>query len=885
MSGVQNLDEFAQFYGGVPLARILVQGTFEDDDYIALSKKARQSCIVEQLLRAENYTDVNNVVADDGTRMSPADIHYSLPDLVITAALLHRAIDKPTRIGTNLGDLLDNLEKALANAVNKSREDFITLMWDSSDPAGVRLGAQEQLRCSEKESWCYKEIIANVSVSNAFGDLAKTAGISRDDTLPDISRALHVAFGTVVAQLRRERENVSGLSTIEDYKNRYAPKYFEMLQKEMSESVKLNVLDKIKRKTDLPYTTLGTSVPDVAFNYFKELYGNYNNMSASARKFLDANLAVMVRGETDLYDKSKQREQDLQYGWIRLTQDEVSALVNKINSLDDGQKKSIRMNLMKTSQGATETRAQAFFPDVPSGRVWYSKARGYGYVPGRKPSILRDVYKYVYGDDKAELRELMPDVDENLNTRSRVNNLNYGIFMSNVTKCELEKAKTAASEPEKSESADDVFGDYPLLQYADLPFGKIWTYDTTTGQFYKNVDGQRVPYTEAVKNNPENCYSTYLSAKGDAKCISILDCLIDEDPKSLNRCIKLLDDPDMWKLAEYDALANVAPDKIVAVFKKFGVENRKRTDANGKEYIVPMSYREWQNDVVSKWNAETKNAVFKNTKLQEYIRGLITVANNNPAVLNKHVPEIVARDMKPESMRDLGMQRYRNLSVVSKDSFSVLADMLQNLPRPVDVLPSAYNVITSGNMANVSFFSPFTTPSPVQMGGNLYASVRPAFQQNYELGRAHQSSTTLKSVFSTLYANLRNAGLEVHPDDKRKIATAMLQIEKYEKQLAELAVILNSISRSAHAFGIDLTSAARSQTRTIPSLKHAVSKEDINDFLLKYVKDVSKSMATNVNIQQRITYDLLNGVASRFARECAEKTDGSKKEYSRFADM
>ena len=111
---LKDLGEFRHFYGNDPKGQILVQATYEDDAYDRPTNNRHQVCMREQLLKAENYNNISNIKSStDGQSMAPGDVHFSLPDLIITTAMLHHLVDQPVGVVSNLGDALDIIEKGL----------------------------------------------------------------------------------------------------------------------------------------------------------------------------------------------------------------------------------------------------------------------------------------------------------------------------------------------------------------------------------------------------------------------------------------------------------------------------------------------------------------------------------------------------------------------------------------------------------------------------------------------------------------------------------------------------------------------------------------------------------------------------------------------------
>jgi len=464
-------------------------------------------------------------------------------------------------------------------------------------------------------------------------------------------------------------------------------------------------------------------------------------------------------------------------------------------------------------------------------------------------------------------------------------NFDYGKYLSAVIKREDENVvKQLAHGP--AGPADLSLDHYPLLNVADMAYGKVWSYDHQTQQYSREENGRKIQYDEAQSSNPETCYATYLGGVVNGQrnaegCKRVINCIADGDPKSLSRCLNVLGDKDLWKIASDDAL-KVGPEKVRLVLRKFGIKGHIQEDSNGKQFKVPMSYDEWIKDVVNNRSVMSDPNVSKtitnNRPLINYIQGLLNACRNNHSILNKHNPSVIARENVPQYMRDLSMQKYKIPVGTSKVAFEYFAESLRNSVYPKNVNNDLYNPIISGSMSNVAFFSPYSTSAPGMMGGGFDSVVQPGLPSS-GTNTAHQfralkngSGSTFKSLFQRITNSLNDVGLSMHPDDRDRIKNAIRQVEKYEDQLAKLCIILNTLVKLARAYGISFDNIDKNTPKHI-DLSKINSFDDLSQFIREYVKDITKNMVSNVNIQQSINYDLMNKVYSRFASDCAGAID------------
>ena len=628
--------------------------------------------------------------------------------------------------------------------------------------------------------------------------------------------------------------------------------------------------------------------PD-AWTFFDAVYKNWPSMHRDTRDFYRQNIALFVKSTaTDLYDVSisdAQRKQASKSGWVWLTEKEIDDLFTSGKNLAT-RKLDLRLNLMKKKPGVDESILfGANLPDVDAGStVWFTQSTGgFGTVLNAPKDFLRELYNVSYTAPATPMTVkglVVNSVELDLTKRSKNKiNLSLGKFISAVLKREDDISRQEQLAKSQAMPPVDLSLDvYTFLQSVDMAYGKVWTFDSQKGQHYRVENGRKVYYDEAVAGDTRTCYATYLANGNSGKCNRLIECIIDNNPSSLSRCLDVIGDGNLWEVAEDDIL-KVGPDRVRTVLKKFGIMGKVEKDySTGVSYKIPVTFEKWMKDVVENFDdPDVKKTIKSNTKLLTYIRALITLCRNNPSILNKDVPQIVAKENVPVYAQNLNMRRYMVPASSKKTQYEFFAELLRNEQMPRIVNNDLWNPIISGNMSNISFFSPYMTRMPAMMGGNLFA-VNPTLQSTGTTNISRQFSQIgrVSDIYSHLLSSITNAlndvGITMHSIDVARLDTAVKQLKKYEEDLAKLCIALNNVVKLARFYGISLDNVSKDNLKVL-KLSDIHSWEDVTRFVKSYASAITKNMVTNMSIQQATAFELMHQIGPRFLNTCTGKKE------------
>lgn len=700
--------------------------------------------------------------------------------------------------------------------------------------------------------------------------------------------------------------NSFGVSTVKVFVNTNRNKYLNMLKDLTAASVPKAINSVVTTTFVIPHTDLSNAE---AKKFFDDVYKAWPTMHSDMKEFYGQNVSIFAKASSNLYDATNDqyRKQTLKMDWIRLTPKELDTLFARTATtpLTATELSKLRVNLMKNPITG-EILFGSNLPDIAQGaNVWYTQKNStFDKITTPPTDFLRMLYSAAYANGVTGMDNIVVTYDggstitfnnmeRDLARRPKQPlNINIGKFTAAAIKREDEAVEAQMNMTKTpSVSVDADLSVYPFLTAYDMAYGKIWSFDVQKGQYYRvDENNKKVYYDDDAKGDTNTCYTTYLSKGNNANCLRVIQCIADGDSRSLNRCLDIIGDGDLWSVAS-DDVQKVGPDMVKLVLRKFGVQGYDETDSNGVKYIVPMSYEEWKRDIVPAFPKDVQDTVLNNTKLNAYLRGLIAVCRSNPNILNKNNPNIVNKDTTPDYIRNLNMRKYKIPYVVKKSQFEFFSEMLKNAAQPHIITQDMFNPITSGSFSNVSFVNPYSSMMPSMMGGGFYSakggdgglftatipSLTTAGTGYESLER--QSGMILKngsaSMFSNFLTTIQNAnldvGLQLHPEDEARIKGVIIKLETYENQLARLCSVLVTIVKLARFYGVTLENVDREHPTTMMKLSEVQTMADIRNFIRNYARELTKNMITNMSIQQAASYELMNKVGPRLIDECTGK--------------
>ena len=323
---------------------------------------------------------------------------------------------------------------------------------------------------------------------------------------------------------------------------------------------------------------------------------------------------------------------------------------------------------------------------------------------------------------------------------------------------------------------------------------------------------------EILKPNPSNCGSTGIKY---ASCEEIYKCLLSGKPETLSECLGQLSDKNMFDVARRE-VANMHPKIAVQLLRTFGFKLRKEAGTN---IILPCTFDEWLQKLQKSVDVQIAKAIRENKKLMEYLRAVVDIVRENPAIINTNLKNGVLSDFA----RKTGLTVFRNPFPERKVAESVVDGLLfapQQLAQSMQ-LPLALQV------ANVSG----RVRMPIQMGGGKTEC---------------PAADSLKEAFNMIFAEMEKNGKVLVDSDKARINSTIDKLKKLEYNLVRLMDDAKLFSRLNAAASVNNSS----ENVTLDDIVN-VRNDNITGNTLGNLNDC---ITKNLRDQTQLSADLVNKV-------------------------
>ena len=256
------------------------------------------------------------------------------------------------------------------------------------------------------------------------------------------------------AHASKDRKQTGGMIDINIITNaviRFLSQFQNKLHKDIYTILHDNIATNIKQQTrDIPKTWIHTTLADPnkkAWKFFKKVYGKWNTMSTNSQSFFGQNISVFARRNSSIvdqqYDSIRKTSNDT--NWVLLTPDEIIPLYETLKNYSKI-RDNVRVNLMKN-----QTNDQILFgsnlPNIEQGvNAWYThKDNTISIITHPPADFLRELYRSVYSSgivggainvkyNSPDISFILFNIEEDIDKRPNVNNLDYGKISSAVCK-------------------------------------------------------------------------------------------------------------------------------------------------------------------------------------------------------------------------------------------------------------------------------------------------------------------------------------------------------------------------------------------------------------------------------------------------------------------
>ena len=669
----------------------------------------------------------------------------------------------------------------------------------------------------------------------------------------------------------------------------------EKYANDIVDQIATNIRSKYKDKELLAgYTKFNANENgNASIKLFKAIYITNGMPNGSLKKFYEENLWVMTTRDNSIL------EQDLTVGqemYVRLNEQELSHLASNWDTTPDYDKNKLRFNLLRKDGDIIFARN---LPGIVAGtRIWYTKDddRLGVYEKNAPDDVLKQIYNCYYYDDgtiftKGRSKSKSKNKDKDFE-------FNYVKIFKSLLQIFNEQIK-------KTERARN-----PDVQPMTFDASEKWIYDSNKKIYYKMVNGHRIEMTDEKMNSATDCYTTKIEYKDVPQCKSIIECIVSSNTSDLKKCIKELENQNIWKVAEND-IKNIAPDVMKLILRTFDIKVKHKKDSSGRVISIdgkPIKEIESYNAWFMRFKSNTDNkaiveALEANESLSKYLKNMIQVIENNPAIINPKIqnirqnagpnagpnpnagsnavpnigsltPNAFAAPNAPAASNPSGLQRYRNMYGGGGQKSNYINPQVLEVWKNISPALVSNDVLSKyifNNLAtNITFGS---VPASPMYGGNQYYTDLLKGTPDYDMLNTYKwaSFDMYKRLFDQLYGELKKVGLEISANDDATIKNILGNLFELEDKAADTASILKFLVNFAKQYRLNYADSG--QIENIPSefIQTNPTKEAIEEFMRNHVNKIASNLASNMALQQDIGQNLVYNLMPRMIQPLIQR--------------
>jgi hypothetical protein len=300
----------------------------------------------------------------------------------------------------------------------------------------------------------------------------------------------------------------------------------------------------------------------------------------------------------------------------------------------------------------------------------------------------------------------------------------------------------------------------------------------------------------------------------------------------LENCLSYIQDTDLWKIAESD-YKSVSPFVVKQFLNKFNFKKEKATG-------LVMQYSDWVNGVLVKQSPEFIAAYNNNTNLQNYLKGLVSIARNNPEVISNNNAKVKFRSFVPQFIEDMNIKKKRVDSSVDTSYRTVVRAVEGLFPlESGNMYRSMMDEVMAGDSSNTHFILGSQNFVPTLTGGSKnFNSCR---STGVHLDGTCSDSNTLGNVVLFISNALNQMGQKLREEDKQALLNSIQQINDLEEKVGKALKLLKNYVDTARVNGVDLSEEDKSlQDLSFTSVNTNDKMKDLVRDQIKKTKEVTK---------------------------------------------
>jgi hypothetical protein len=393
-------------------------------------------------------------------------------------------------------------------------------------------------------------------------------------------------------------------------------------------------------------------------------------------------------------------------------------------------------------------------------------------------------------------------------------------FMKNSL---LAHSKVVARTPHSGDAnLDDVF--------ESVVTGRVYTKKDDGKLYYRDGSGPEAEYKDAeLKALSYNCFSTGIKGDPTVGCETVFTCLLSGKPENLSRCLETYKNKDMFKVAQSE-VEKMDPKIVILLLKTFGFAPRKELPSG--QYLPP-SFSEWTSKILPRSvDDDTRKAILENKSLMEYLKAVVNLVRNNPAIISENRQTLAKSDFAKKADLAVFVQPTTTAARSKLNTTILEQGVLMSQPSLNQMFPFG------GMLNNVLLNRGMFNPSVQLIGGG-------------ESDQTCVNANLLKDMFAVTYAEMERNGKVLVEEDKEKINAAIQKVANLEKQLIRILEDFKLFSKLNSALSVGGTVSVDPVT-----LKEVVSSAE-NQVSSEAMSNLSSCASQNIGEQTQLMSDLV----------------------------
>lgn len=382
------------------------------------------------------------------------------------------------------------------------------------------------------------------------------------------------------------------------------------------------------------------------------------------------------------------------------------------------------------------------------------------------------------------------------------------------------------------ESFDDI---WTHGEFQELDSNVIYGRNENGQLYYREKDDSsntKHPINNEVKiSSILNCE---LNGKiGNTQCNDVIACILSGNQRELAKCLKNVRDDEVYNLAgrELEKKIQGNTQLIKELLKTFGI---KIISENGE--LRPQNFDTWMFSL----NGNLQQIIQKNTKLQQYLRGVIDFVIAHPQIYNENYSE------KNENPRDASNKNVPFFINPSSDKHNRLRYVAKS--------------INQGNVFS-NHIMPINKVLPINAKfGPLFGGLSGGGMDDYtnsiirKINRGERSSDMLVVLLQSVLTDLGEVGVNLHVNDKKSIDNAIKDIQRIESKTEDLVNMLRTLSDLLNWF--KKTGYEHNITNNL-NLRKFQKQRELLDMLTKNVAKMEGCINNNISKQDTLTTNVV----------------------------